>query len=39
VRYVPRQGGRATGARAALILATGRDMLWLWWRSVTGRLD
>jgi hypothetical protein len=38
VRYVPRTGGRATGAKTMLILRTGRDLLHLWWRSITGKL-
>jgi glycosyltransferase involved in cell wall biosynthesis len=38
VRYRPRTSGRSTGARPSLILRTGRDMLRLWLRDVTGRL-
>jgi glycosyltransferase involved in cell wall biosynthesis len=39
VDYVPRETGRATGARPALILATVRDMLHYWLRTrVVGRL-
>lgn len=38
VPYVPRAGGKATGAKPSLILRTGRDMIRLWLLSVTGRL-
>jgi glycosyltransferase involved in cell wall biosynthesis len=37
VRYLPRQGGKATGARWPFVLRTGRDLcrFWLrwWWRG------
>jgi glycosyltransferase involved in cell wall biosynthesis len=39
VRYRPRAAGRATGARLSLILRTGRDMVRLWLRYVSGRLS
>lgn len=38
IPYVPRAGGKATGAKPSLILRTGRDMIRLWLLSVTGRL-
>lgn len=38
VPYVPRASGKAKGARPALILLTGRDMIRLWLLFVTGRL-
>ena len=39
IPYVPRETGVATGAKPSLILKTGRDMIRLWFRQVTGRLS
>ena len=38
VPYLPRTGGKATGAKPSLILHTGWDMMRLWLLCVTGRL-
>ena len=34
IHYMPRESGRATGARPRFILATSFDMLRFWWRWV-----
>jgi glycosyltransferase involved in cell wall biosynthesis len=38
IPYLARAGGQATGAKASLILRTGRDMARLWVRKMTGNL-